>query len=440
MESILNSVKKLLGVSKEYTHFDDDIIIHINSVFMILNQLDIGPIGGFMIEDDSSIWTDYVVEEERVEAIKTYVYLKVKLMFDPPSNATILSAITRQLEELEWRINEERSIQQHYLVSDNLLIFINKAISEAIKNIEINGVAGKPGKDGKDGVGIESIYIDTDYMLKVRLTNGDTYSSKSLRGPQGPKGADGEPGKAFTYEDFTEEQLSLLKGPKGDKGDPGENGQDGEPGPQGDKGDKGDPGEDGRNGEPGEQGPKGEKGDPGEPGKDGPTGPQGIQGEQGPKGVQGEQGPKGEKGDPFYISKVYSSVTAMNSGYSTDEVPVGGFIVIDTGNVNDEDNAKLFYKGSESYVFLTDLSGAQGIQGPEGPQGVQGPQGEQGIQGVQGIQGPKGETGPTGDPGEDGYTPQKGIDYWTALDRNDIINDAVSAILTKIQNANGVSF
>jgi hypothetical protein len=102
---------------------------------------------------------------------------------------------------------------------------------------------------------------------------------------------------------------------------------------------------------------------------------------RGERGLQGIQGIQGEKGDPFFISKVYTSVVDMNNGYATDEVKIGQFVVIETGDVNDEDNAKLFIKGNYSYEFLTDLSGAQGMRGPAG------------IQGEQGIQGERGETG-----------------------------------------------
>ena len=100
------------------------------------------------------------------------------------------------------------------------------------------------------------------------------------------------------------------------------------------------------------------------------------------KGDRGIQGIQGEKGDPFFISKVYNSVAEMHADYSNNEVKVGQFIVIETGNVNDEDNAKLFIKGNTSYEFLTDLSGAQGMQGPAGIQGEQGVQGPAGVQGV----------------------------------------------------------
>ena len=123
------------------------------------------------------------------------------------------------------------------------------------------------------------------------------------------------------------------------------------------------------------KGPKGDKGD---------QGIQGVQGPQGPKGDAGVQGPKGDKGGtgaPFSIAKVYNSVSAMNAGYATDGVPVGGFVVIDTGNVEDDDNAKLYVKGNTQYDYLTDMSGADGIQGPQGPQGPAGADGADGAAG-----------------------------------------------------------
>lgn len=104
MESILTSIKKLLGPDETYDHFDPDIIIHINSVLMILTQLGVGPAEGFSISDKEAVWTDFV-PEKNVEAIKTYVYLKVRLIFDPPQSSALIAAIEKQITELEWRIN-----------------------------------------------------------------------------------------------------------------------------------------------------------------------------------------------------------------------------------------------------------------------------------------------------------------------------------------------
>ena len=127
---------------------------------------------------------------------------------------------------------------------------------------------------------------------------------------------------------------------------------------------------------------KGPKGDRGETGERGPQGVQGVRGETGERGPQGIQGPQGAKGDPFTIAKTYQSVAAMNAGFATDTVKEGQFVMIDTGNVDDEDNAKLYVKGKTAYSYITDLSGATGVQGPQGVQGVQGVQGERGDVGA----------------------------------------------------------
>lgn len=106
MESILTSIKKLLGIAEEYTHFDDDIIMHINSVFMTLNQLGVGPSEGFYIEDKSAEWIDFIEDTNRLQAVKTYMFLKVKLVFDPSSvGSSTLASYERQIQELEWRLN-----------------------------------------------------------------------------------------------------------------------------------------------------------------------------------------------------------------------------------------------------------------------------------------------------------------------------------------------
>lgn len=105
MDSILTSVKKLLGISEEYTAFDTDIIIHINSVFTILTQLGVGPKEGFSIVDASSAWSDFIKEGKQMEAVKSYMYAKVKLLFDPPTSSSVMQALTSMVSELEWRLN-----------------------------------------------------------------------------------------------------------------------------------------------------------------------------------------------------------------------------------------------------------------------------------------------------------------------------------------------
>ena len=105
MDSILTSIKKLLGITEEYENFDQDIIMHINSAFMILNQLGVGPKSGCSISDKSATWDEVIPESSNFEAVKTYVHLKVKLMFDPPLSSTVIEAIKSQINELEWRLN-----------------------------------------------------------------------------------------------------------------------------------------------------------------------------------------------------------------------------------------------------------------------------------------------------------------------------------------------
>ena len=104
MESILTSIKKLLGIDEEYTHFDTDIIIHINSVLMTLNQLGIGPVDGFSITDDTETWGDFLEDVTILEAVKTYVLVKVRMMFDPPTSSVVLQAFERIANEMEWRL------------------------------------------------------------------------------------------------------------------------------------------------------------------------------------------------------------------------------------------------------------------------------------------------------------------------------------------------
>ena len=104
-ESILTSVKKMIGITEDYTHFDVDIIMHINSVFGILTQLGVGPPEGFSISDSSAVWSDFVSDELKLDMIKSYMYQKVRLIFDPPTSTSVLEAMNRVINELEWRIN-----------------------------------------------------------------------------------------------------------------------------------------------------------------------------------------------------------------------------------------------------------------------------------------------------------------------------------------------
>lgn len=106
-ESILTSIKKLLGITEEYTHFDADIIMHINTVFMILMQLGVGPTAGFSISDEDAVWGDFISSDKQLEAVKTYTHLRVKMMFDPPTAGTVIQATENLIKELEFRLNVE---------------------------------------------------------------------------------------------------------------------------------------------------------------------------------------------------------------------------------------------------------------------------------------------------------------------------------------------
>ena len=108
MGSILNDTKKILGVDEEDTAFDIDIIIHINSVFATLNQLGIGPEEGFAIEDATPTWDAFLGSDLRVNSVKTYMYLKLRMFFDPPQTSYHLEALNKQAEQLEWRLNVRR--------------------------------------------------------------------------------------------------------------------------------------------------------------------------------------------------------------------------------------------------------------------------------------------------------------------------------------------
>ena len=105
MDNILSSIKKLLGIPTEETAFDSDIIMHINSVFMILTQLGVGPSDGFTISDDYGLWSDFIPDGQNLELVKSYMYMKVRLLFDPPTNSSVLTSMEKTINEFEWRLN-----------------------------------------------------------------------------------------------------------------------------------------------------------------------------------------------------------------------------------------------------------------------------------------------------------------------------------------------
>ena len=105
MDSILTSVKKALGITEEYEHFDQDIIMHVNSTLATLTQLGVGPAAGFAITDSTADWSDFVDDATILQMVKSYVYLKVRMLFDPPQSSAVLDCMNKQIAEFEWRVN-----------------------------------------------------------------------------------------------------------------------------------------------------------------------------------------------------------------------------------------------------------------------------------------------------------------------------------------------
>ena len=104
MDSILTSIKKTLGIAADYQHFDDQIMLHINSTFSVLHQLGVGPESGFYISDSSATWKDFMGDDPRLNFVKTYVGIRVRLLFDPPVNTSAVKSMEETAQEIEWRI------------------------------------------------------------------------------------------------------------------------------------------------------------------------------------------------------------------------------------------------------------------------------------------------------------------------------------------------
>jgi hypothetical protein len=119
MDSILNSVKQVVGQDESYSDFDVDILMAINSAFATLHQIGIGPDDGFAIEDDSAVWADFLGPDATamtINSAKNYVCLKVKMVFDPPQTSYHLTSMEKQIQELEWRLNVVREGKLHPIV------------------------------------------------------------------------------------------------------------------------------------------------------------------------------------------------------------------------------------------------------------------------------------------------------------------------------------
>ena len=105
--SILINIKKMLGLDVAYDAFDTDIIVLLNSAFMKLQQIGVGPVPGFALKDATQKWSDFIPSDKMLEAVKTYLYLSVKMIFDPPTNSYVMDAMKTEKEELEWRLREQ---------------------------------------------------------------------------------------------------------------------------------------------------------------------------------------------------------------------------------------------------------------------------------------------------------------------------------------------
>lgn len=110
--SILTEIKKLLGLDESYKAFDTDIIIHINTALMILTDIGIGPEDGYYIVDGTETWKDYLGDDmSKYQSVKSYIYIKTKMLFDPPSNATTIQSLEQISKELEWRLYTKSELE-----------------------------------------------------------------------------------------------------------------------------------------------------------------------------------------------------------------------------------------------------------------------------------------------------------------------------------------
>jgi hypothetical protein len=108
VSNILDDIKKTLSLAPDYTAFDQEIIIFINTALSTLNQIGIGPDAGLMIADNTTTWDAFIGSDANYNNVKSYIYLRARMLFDPPNNSFVINAMTKQIEELEWRLNVKR--------------------------------------------------------------------------------------------------------------------------------------------------------------------------------------------------------------------------------------------------------------------------------------------------------------------------------------------
>lgn len=182
MESILTSIKKLLGIAEEYTHFDSDIIMHINSVFMTLNQLGVGPSEGFYIEDETTEWTEFIPSMNKLQAVKTYVFLNVKILFDSSTmGSATLAAYERQIQALEWRMTieaENSNVENDESDDNDNLAALNGTVVNATK---LN-VRAKPSSTAEV---VSVLDGNTKVTVDITKSTDDWYYIYTAKGVQG---------------------------------------------------------------------------------------------------------------------------------------------------------------------------------------------------------------------------------------------------------------
>ena len=149
--SILTSVKKLLGLTEDYTYFDADIIMHINMAFMVLYQLGVGTSAPFSIEDKTAVWSDFVGDAQDLNGVKTYVYLKVKQVFDPPQSSAAAEAIKQSIAELEWRLNVTSDPRYTFTVDQNANNAISIANRLAINSFRCSAIDASEDEENSNG-------------------------------------------------------------------------------------------------------------------------------------------------------------------------------------------------------------------------------------------------------------------------------------------------
>lgn len=334
--SILDSTKKLLSIPLESDYFDHDVLTYINSAFSTLKQLGAKIPSDFYVSDSTSTWDDIGGNPDVIPHIRSYVYLKVRMIFDPPTGG-VKEAYENQIKELEWRINSEDDIHNK-----------GEGLPSSKKELPV----GPPGPQGEQGP----------------------------TGPQGPQGIQGERGPAGP------------PGPPGPKGDSGERGADGSPGP------KGENGRDGRDGVQGPPGPAGEQGPIGLTGPKGTDGLPGPQGQPGPPGVTGPMGPPGPKGDRGDNGRDGIQGQPGPAGEQGPIGPPGPKGENGRDGLQGERGAD-GQPGPQGPIGPAGPPGPKGDKGETGERGPAGSNGLDGTTGPQGPMGPPGPAGAKGDPG-----------------------------------------